>query len=280
MATIVGGIATSHVPAIGNAIARGWQHDPAWKAFFDSYQPVHEWLASIRPDVAVVIYNDHGLNFFLNAQPTFAVGAAPCYVNDDEGWGLPVVPPYPGHPVLSWHLIESLVAQEFDITTCQEMRVDHAFTLPLMLLWPGTGARPIRTVPVVINHVQYPLPTPARCYKFGEAIGRAIESFDEELRVLVIGSGGLSHQLDGERAGFLNPEFDRFCLERLVSDPGALARYSVTDLVRLAGAQGTEFTTWLAMRAALAGPVVNRHQSYQAPISSTATAVMLLENGR
>jgi protocatechuate 4,5-dioxygenase, beta chain len=189
-----------------------------------------------------------------------------------------VVPPYPGHPELSWHLIESLVADEFDITTCQEMRVDHAFTLPLTLLWPGKGARPVRTVPVVINHVQYPLPTPKRCYKLGAAIGRAIQSFDDDLRVVVIGSGGLSHQLDGERAGFLNPPFDRLCMDRLVNDPEALARYSVADIVRLAGAQGTELSTWLAMRAALQGTVVERHQSYHVPISNTATAVMVLEN--
>ena len=278
MATIVGGIATSHVPAIGGAIVRGWQNEPAWKPFFDGYAPIHQWLASARPDVAVVIYNDHGLNFFLNALPTFAVGAAATYVNDDEGWGLPVVPPYPGHPELSWHLIESLVADEFDITTCQEMRVDHAFTLPLALLWPGAGMRPVRTVPIVINHVQHPLPTPARCYKLGAAIGRAIESFGDDSRVVVIGSGGLSHQLDGERAGFLNPEFDKLCLDQLVNDPVAFTRYSVADIVRLGGAQDTEFTTWLAMRAALGGRVVERHQQYHVPVSNTATAVLLLEN--
>ena len=278
MATIVGGIATSHVPAIGNAIARSWQQEPAWRAFFDGYRPVHRWLESARPDVAVVIYNDHGLNFFLDAMPTFAIGAAATYRNDDEGWGLPVTAPYPGHPTLSWHLIESLVADEFDITSCQEMRVDHAFTLPLALLWPGDGRRPVRTVPVVINHVQHPLPTPARCYKLGAAIGRAIESFDEDARVVIIGSGGLSHQLDGERAGFLNPDFDKLCLDHLADDPIAFTRYSVADIVRLGGAQDTEFTTWLAMRAALTGRVIERHRRYHAPVSNTATAVMLLEN--
>lgn len=280
MATIVGGIATSHVPAIGKAIARGLQNDPAWKSFFDGYKPVHEWLASVRPDVAVVIYNDHGLNFFLDKQPTFAVGAAPEYRNEDEGWGLPVVAPYPGHPALSWHVIESLVADEFDITMCQEMAVDHAFVLPLALLWPGKNSRPVRTVPITVNHIQHPLPTPARCYKLGAAIGRAIESFDEELRVLIVGSGGLSHQLDGERAGFINKKFDLQCLDQIVHDPEAIARYSVADIVRLSGAQGTEFTTWLAMRAALTGEVTERHHNYHVPVSNTATAVTVLENRR
>ena len=139
MARIVGGIATSHIPSIGKAIAQGWQNDPYWKPFFDGYKPVHAWLDEVRPDVAVVVYNDHGLNFFLDKMPTFAVGAAPQYNNADEGWGLPVAAPFPGDPAFSWHLIESLVADEFDITMCQEMLVDHAFTVPMSLLWPKPG---------------------------------------------------------------------------------------------------------------------------------------------
>ncbi|HZL96420.1 MAG TPA: class III extradiol dioxygenase family protein, partial [Vicinamibacterales bacterium] len=201
MARIVGGICTSHIPAIGNAIARGLQDDPYWQPFFAGYPPVRDWLERVKPDVAVMVYNDHGLNFFLDKLPTFAVGAAPEYRNADEGWGLPTLAPYPGHPQLSWHVIESLVNDEFDITSCQEMFVDHAFTVPLALLWPG-DRRPVKTVPVAVNTVQHPLPTPARCFKLGHALGRAIASYPEDLRVVVIGTGGLSHQLDGERAGF------------------------------------------------------------------------------
>jgi len=158
------------------------------------------------------------------------------------------------------------------------MAVDHAFALPLTLLWPGKDSRPVRTVPITINHVQYPLPKPARCYKLGAAIGRAIASFDEDLRVLIVGSGGLSHQLDGERAGFINRKFDLLCLDQIVRDPEAIACYSIADIVRLSGAQGTELTTWLAMRAALTGEVTERHHNYHAPVSNTATAVMVLEN--
>ena len=276
MATIVGGIATSHVPAIGRAIARGWQNEPAWKSFFDGYKPAHEWLAAVRPDVAVVIYNDNGLNFSLDAQPTFAVGAAPEYLNDDEGWGLPVVPPYPGHPVLSWHLIDSLVADEFDITMCQEMLVDHGFTVPMSLLWPGRESRSIRTVPVCINTVQFPYPSPARCLKLGRAIARAIESFEDDLRVLIVGTGGLSHQLEGKRAGFINPDFDRLCMNKIVTEPEVLACYSAHDLIRFCGSQGVEILNWLVMRGAVPGAVEEKHRNYHVPISNTAGATMIL----
>jgi protocatechuate 4,5-dioxygenase beta chain len=279
MARIVGGIATSHIPVIGKAISRGLQNDPDWKPFFDGYKPVHEWLGRVQPDVAVVIYNDHGLNFFLDKMPTFAIGAAPQYDNADEGWGLQVVPPFRGCPEFSWHMIESLVDDEFDITSCQEMLVDHGFTVAMSLLWPDkTGRGLVRTVPISVNTVQHPLPTPARCYKFGKAIGRAIETSSDDLRVVVAGTGGLSHQLDGKRAGFLNKEFDLMCMEKILNDPEALTRYSITDLVRLSGAQGVEVIQWLVMRGALTGKVSKLHSRYHGAISNTAAAVMLLEN--
>ena len=278
MAQIIGGIATSHIPSIGKAIARGLQTDPDWKPFFDGYKPVHAWLNEVQPDLAVVVYNDHGLNFFLDKMPTFAVGAAPQYNNADEGWGLPVAAPFPGDPEFSWHLIESLVADEFDIAMCQEMLVDHAFTVPMSLLWPGARFRPVKTVPIAVNTVQFPLPSPTRCYKLGRALGRAIESYDEDIHVVVVATGGLSHQLDGTRAGFINKKFDLMCLEKIVSDPEALARYSVHDLVRDAGAQGVELLMWFVMRGAMTGLVTERHHSYHVPISNTAAAVMVLEN--
>ena len=278
MARILGGICTSHIPAIGAAIARGTQNDPYWQPFFAGYPPVREWLADVKPDIAVMIYNDHGLNFFLDKLPTFAIGAAPEYRNADEGWGLPTLPPYRGDPKLSWHVIESLVAQEFDITTCQEMLVDHAFTVPLALLWPDRSEMTIRTLPVAVNTVQHPLPTPARCYKLGRALGRAIESYPEDLGVVVIATGGLSHQLDGERAGFINKEFDLMCLEKIVDDPEELAKLSIHELVRLAGTQGVELIMWLVMRGALRPKVVKLHSHYHIPVSNTAAGLLLLEN--
>jgi protocatechuate 4,5-dioxygenase beta chain len=277
MARIVGGISTSHVPLIGKAIAQQLEQEPYWKPFFDGFDKVHEWLARARPDVAVLIYNDHGLNFFLDKIPTFAVGAAAQYRNADEGWGLKTSPPFPGDPALSWHVIESLVADEFDVTICQQMLVDHAFAIPMSLLWPGTTHWPVKTVPVCINTVQHPLPSPARCFKFGQAIGRAIESYEQDLRIVIVGTGGMSHQLDGERAGYINKEFDLLCLDKLSSDPLALTHYTIPELVELAGTQGVEILMWLAARGALSGRVAEIHRNYHVPISNTATGVLVLE---
>ena len=279
MARIVGGISTSHIPAIGNAIAREMFEDPYWKPFFDGYPPVRDWLEEVKPDVAIVVYNDHGLNFFLDKMPTFAVGAAFEYQNKDEGWGLQPLPPYPGDPELSWHIINSLVAEEFDICTCQEMAVDHGFTVPMSLLWPDRARMAgIKTIPVMVNTVQHPLPSPARCLKLGQAIGRAVDSYGKDLKVVVLGTGGLSHQLDGERAGFINKNFDLMCMEKIVNAPEALAQYSIHDLVRLAGAQGAELILWLIMRGALTGKVSKLHSNYHIPISNTGAGLLLLEN--
>ena len=277
MAKIIGGLGTSHVPAIGAAIVKGLQNDPYWKPFFDGFPPVREWLSREKPDVCVIFYNDHGLNFFLDNLPTFAVGAAKEYTSEDEGWGLPIKPPYPGDPDLSWHIIESLVADEFDVATCQQVKVDHAFVNPMELFWPGDG-RPVRFVPVLINTVQHPLPSARRCYKLGQAVGRAIDSYPKDLKVVVLGTGGLSHQLDGERAGFINKDFDKLCLDALVSDPEALLGYSTHDLVKLAGTQGVEILNWIAMRGALTGRVSQLHRNYHVPISNTASGLLLLEN--
>nr|WP_315426195.1 class III extradiol dioxygenase family protein [uncultured Albidiferax sp.] len=280
MAHIVGAITTSHVPAIGRAIAKDLQNDPYWKPFFDGFPPVRQWLNEVKPDVAVVIYNDHGLNFFLDKMPTFAVGAAPSYRNADEGWGLADMAPFEGNQDLSWHLINSLVNDEFDITTCQEMLVDHAFCLPMALLWPDADARgswPVTTVPVCLNTVQFPLPTAARCYKLGEAIGRAVTSWDSDARVVIIGTGGLSHQLDGQRAGFINKEFDLQFMHSLVSDPAWATRFSIHQLVEKVGTQGIELLMWLTTRAAMPGPARLLHSNYHIPISNTAAGLMLME---
>jgi protocatechuate 4,5-dioxygenase beta chain len=276
MASIVGAIATSHVPAIGRAIAKGLQHDPYWKPFFDGFPPVRDWLARVAPDVVVVVYNDHGLNFFLDKMPTFAVGAASEYRNADEGWGIPTVPPFRGDPALSWHLIEALVGEDFDLTTCQEMVVDHAFTLPMALCWPDQKW-PVRTVPVCVNTVQAPLPSAARCYKLGEAIGRAIDSWQSDARVVVLGTGGLSHQLDGARAGFINKAFDLKFMDSLTADPTWATQFDNYQLVEQTGTQGVELLMWLATRAALGDRARELHRNYHIPISNTASGLMLLE---
>jgi len=280
MARIVGGITTSHIPAIGGAVPKEDQlvNDPYWIPFFGAYPRVRSWVQDVKPDVAIVVYNDHGLNFFLDKMPTFAIGAAPQYINSDEGWGIPTIPPFEGHPELSWHIIESLVNEEFDITSCQEMLVDHGFTVPMSLLWKGNTYQGVKTIPVCINTVQYPLPSPLRCYKLGQAIGRALASWPGNEKVVVLGTGGLSHQLDGERAGFINKKFDLMCMEKIVDHPEELTRLSVLDLAREAGAQGTEFILWLTMRGALGDKVSVVHRNYHVAISNTATGLLLLEN--
>jgi protocatechuate 4,5-dioxygenase beta chain len=277
MAKVIGGIATTHVPSIGKAIAEKKQNDPYWKPFFRGFDFVHYWLARERPDVVVVFSNDHGLNFFLDKMPTFAVGAADEYRNEDEGWGIPVSRSIKGDPALSWHIINRLVADEFDITMCQDMLIDHAVTIPMTLMWPGQKW-PVKIVPISINTVQHPLPSPARCLKLGQSVGRAIELYPQDLKVLVVGTGGLSHQLDGERAGFINKEFDRFCMDTLANGPDVLARYSIHDLVEESGAQGVEFLNWIAMRGALRAHVTEVHRNYHVPISNTAAATLVLEN--
>jgi len=275
MAKIIGGLTTSHVPAIGGAMARGVQNEPYWKPFFDGYLPVHKWLDEVKPDVAVVFYNDHGLNFFLDKMPTFAVGAAPEYHNADEGWGIPTLAPAKGNLDLSWHLIQHLVDREFDIVTCQEMLIDHAVSLPLKLFWPN--GCPVTIVPICINTVQFPLPSAKRCYALGKAVGEAIASWDSDKKVVVIGTGGLSHQLDGERAGFINKPFDLKFMDSLVNDPEWATKYSIHELVEKTGTQGVELLMWLATRAAVPGAVRKVHANYHIPISNTAAGLMALE---
>lgn len=276
MAKIVGILNTSHVPAIGKAIHLNLQQDPYWKPFFDGFPPIREWLDRVQPDIVVSCFNDHGLNFFLDKQPTFAIGAAPEYTSEDEGWGIPTMPSFPGAEDLSWHIRDKLIRDEFDMVTCQEMLVDHAFTLPMALLWPEQKW-PVKSVPICVNTVLFPLPSARRCYKLGEAIGRAIASFPEDAKVLVIGSGGLSHQLEGERAGFINKEFDLKFMDSMVTDPQWATQFSDLDLVEQTGNEGVELLNWLVARGTVAGPVKLVHSNFHIPISNTAAATMLFE---
>ena len=279
MAHIIGGLTSSHIPAVGNAIAKELFDEPYWKPFFEGYPPIREWLSRNKPDVAINIYNDHGLGFFLDCMPTFAIGAAHEYRNEDEGWGIPQLPPFPGDPKLSWHIIESMVEDHFDITSCQELAVDHGFTVPMQLFWPGAPSNPDmpRVGPISANTVQHPIPTLQRALDFGKALRKALLSYPEDVSILVLGTGGLSHQLDGERAGFINKDFDKMCMEKIVTDPEALAKISRMELVEKAGAQGTEFLMWMMMRGALGESVNPLHSNYHIPISNTGAGTMLLE---
>ncbi len=277
MAKIVGAITTSHVPAIGGAIHKGIQNDPYWKPFFDGFPPIREWLGKVKPDVVIVVSNDHGLNFFLDKMPTFAIGVAPEYKNADEGWGIPVLPSFQGDEDLGWHLSESLIGDEFDMTTCQEMVVDHSFTLPLALLYPDMKW-PVKVVPINVNTVLFPTPSAKRCLALGQAIGRAVEAYEKDARVVVLGTGGLSHQLEGRRAGFINKPFDLQFMDSLTKDPAWATQFTDRELVLHAGTQGIELLNWLVARGSLTGRVREVHRNYHIPISNTAAATMLLES--
>jgi len=278
MAKIIGAVTTSHIPAIANAMANGLEETPYWKPFFDGYPPVRDWLNEKKPDVIILFYNDHGLEFFIDKKPTFAMGVADEYYNSDEGWGIPTIPPVTGESDLSWHIANSIVDEGFDMTICQEMKVDHGLTVPLNLMWPGHQYGHVKVIPVCINCEQYPMAQPWRTFELGRAIGRAVASYEEDINVVVFGTGGMSHQLDGERAGFINRAFDIDCLDKLVSDPEALTKYSNMDLVEQGGAQAVELNMLIAMRGTLLGKVTERHRNYHAPISNTGSGLMLLEN--
>jgi protocatechuate 4,5-dioxygenase beta chain len=278
MAKIIGGITSSHIPAIGLAMDRGLEETPYWKDFFDGYPPVREWLYAQKPDIAIVFYNDHGLEMFLDKKPTFAIGTAPLYQNADEGWGIAEIPPVTGETELSWHIVNELIEHDFDPTVCQEIKVDHGLTVPLSLMYPGHNYQNLKVIPIAINCERHPMPKPSRCYAFGQAIGRAVESFGGDARVVVFGTGGLSHQLDGERAGIINADWDIECMDRLIDDPETLTRYSIEDLVEIGGAQAVELNMWIAMRGALVGEVKELHRNYVAPISNTGAGLQLIEH--
>jgi protocatechuate 4,5-dioxygenase beta chain len=278
MARIVGGVTTSHIPAIGNAMTEKKEGDPYWKRFFDGYEPVKQWLEKVKPDVAIVIYNDHGLNFFLDNVPTFAIGCADRYENADEGWGLRTLATFPGDAQFSWHIAESLIEQEFDIATCQRMLVDHGFMVPMALMWRHLPHWPVTAIPLVINTVQHPIPSARRLLKLGHALGQAIKSYPEDKKVVIFGTGGLSHQLQGERAGLVDVDFDLQCMESVINDPEWLANLTTTEIIERAGTEGVEVIMWLAMRGALNDNVKCLHKHYHTPVSNTGAGVLVLEN--
>jgi len=278
MARIIGGITTSHIPAVGNAISEGLTQDHYWKRFFDGYEPVKTWLDEKKPDVIIIVYNDHGLNFFLDKAPTFAIGCADEYQNADEGWGLKPTSPFTGDAQFSWHLAESLINQEFDMCTCQEMLVDHGFVNPMRALFGDHEVWPVKTVPLAINTVQHPLPSAKRCYKLGQALKVAVESYPEDLKVVIVGTGGMSHQLQGERAGIIDIEYDLATMESIINEPSWFYNQSNDAIIEKAGTEGIETIMWLTMRGAMGDKVKCLHKHYHAPISNTGAGVLILES--
>lgn len=274
MARIIGGIATSHSPTLGFALDHEKQHDPAWAPIFAAYEPVRRWLMEKQPDVLLVIYNDHATSFFFDHYSAFALGIGESYVAADEGGGARALPPLKGHAALAHHLGTTLVAEEFDLSFFQDRPLDHGCFSPLSLLWPHQPDWPGRVVPLQVGVVQFPLPTARRCYKLGQALRRAIESYEEDLGVVIVATGGLSHQVHGERAGFNNTEWDARFLGLIEKDPVRLTELTHADYARLGGLESAEVIMWLVMRGALSAQVNKIHQSYYLPtMTGLATAI-------
>jgi len=279
MARITAGVTTSHVPAIGAALDLGNEGSDYWAPLFAGYEWSKEWIANERPDVVVLVYNDHASAFSLEVIPTFAIGCADDFAIADEGFGPRPVPKVIGHPDLACHLAQSLILDEFDMTVINEMKVDHGLTVPLSLMFGQPDEWPVKVVPIVVNVIQYPPPTGARCFKLGQALRRAIESYDEDLNVQIWGTGGMSHQLQGPRAGLINQEFDNAFLDRITEDPDDLRKIPHIEYVREAGSEGIELVMWLIMRGALGDAVKLLHRFYHVPASNTAVGHLVLKAG-
>ena len=283
MAKITASVYTSHVPAIGAALDQGKTQDAYWKPLFDGYDASKEWMRNNKPDVIFLVYNDHATAFSLEMIPTFAIGTAAEYAVADEGWGPRPVPPVTGHSELASHIAQGVIQQDFDLTIVNKMDVDHGLTVPLSLMCGQTDAWPCPVIPFAVNVVQYPVPSGKRCFMLGQAIRKAVESYDAPLNVQIWGTGGMSHQLQGPRAGLINAEWDNRFLDRLIAEPAALAELPHIDYVREAGSEGIELVMWLIARGAMAdvagGPPPGvAHRFYHVPASNTAVGHLILEN--
>ena len=283
MARITASVYTSHVPAIGAALDQGKHTEPYWQPVFAGYDFSKQWLKDNRPDVIFLVYNDHATAFSLEMIPTFAIGTAACFQPADEGYGARPVPPVIGHPELASHIAQSVIQDDFDLTIVNRMDVDHGLTVPLSLMCgaqdPVHGAWPCPVIPFAVNVVQYPVPSGRRCYNLGRAIRKAVESYDAPLKVQIWGTGGMSHQLQGPRAGLINAEWDNRFLDRLIADPQALSTVPHIEYVREAGSEGIELVMWLIARGAMAdSPPLVKHRFFHVPASNTAVGHLLLEN--
>ena len=287
MAKITASVFTSHVPAIGAALDLGKTHEPYWQPLFQGYDYGKQWMKDNKPDVIFLVYNDHATAFSLDIIPTFAIGTAEQFQPADEGWGPRPVPVVKGHPNLASHIAQSVIQQDFDLTIVNKMDVDHGLTVPLSLMCGQPPAEkfewPCPVIPFAVNVVQYPVPSGQRCFNLGKAIRKAIETYDEDINVHIWGTGGMSHQLQGARAGLINKEFDRVFMDKLINDPQAAADISHIDYVREAGSEGIELVMWLIARGAMndvnggKAPVL-KQRFYHVPASNTAVGHAILEN--
>ncbi len=278
MARINASVYSSHVPAIGAAIDNDKTGEDYWKPLFAGYEYSKQWIVEQKPDVVLLVYNDHATAFDANFVPTFAIATGEEFQPADEGWGPRPVPVVKGHPQLAAHIAQSVIQDDFDLTVIHNLDVDHGLTVPLSLMFGQPEAWPCLVIPIAVNVVLYPPPSGGRCYALGKALRRAVESFDEDLNVQIWGTGGMSHQLQGPRAGLINQAFDNAFLDCLVTDPETLAKKPHIDYVRLAGSEGIELVMWLIARGAMNDDVEQKHRFYHVPASNTAVGHLILEN--
>ncbi|MFO6299071.1 gallate dioxygenase [Rahnella selenatireducens] len=277
MAKIIGGLAVSHTPTIGFAVDHNKQDESAWAPIFESFAPMQKWLEEKKPDALVYVFNDHVTSFFFDHYSAFTLGIDDHYEIADEGGGPRDLPPVKGHAALSQHIGASLMADEFDMSFFQDKPLDHGLFSPLSALMPHEGGWPTQIVPLQIGVLQFPIPTARRCYKLGQALRRAIESFPEDLNVAIVATGGVSHQVHGERCGFNNPQWDEQFVDMIVNDPERLTEMTLAEFATLGGLEGSEVIMWLVMRGALSANVKKLHQAYYLP-SMTGIATLILEN--
>jgi protocatechuate 4,5-dioxygenase beta chain len=278
VARVTAGITSSHIPALGAAFDLGKTQEPYWKPIFDDYEWVRKWEKEQKPDVIVLVYNDHASAFDMNIIPTFAIGCAEEFKPADEGWGPRPVPVVKGHPDLAWHIAQCCILDEFDMTIMNKMEVDHGLTVPLSMMFGKVDAWPCRVIPMPVNVVTYPPPSSNRCWLLGEAIRRAVESFPEDLNVQIWGTGGMSHQLQGPRAGFVNKEFDLAFMNDLIANPERLRRMPHIEYLRESGSEGIELVMWLIMRGALGPRIEELHRFYHIPASNTALGHIVIKS--
>ncbi len=278
MAKIIASVCCSHVPAIGAAIDLGKTEEPYWTRVFSGFEKSKKILEELKPDVCIVVFNDHATAFSMDIVPTFALGCAAEYAPADEGWGPRPVPVVKGHPDLSAHIAKSVILDEFDLTVVNKMEVDHGLTVPLNLVFGSPKEWPCPVIPLAVNVVLFPPPTGRRCYNLGKAIRKAVESYPEDLRVVIMGTGGMSHQISGPRAGLINSDFDKAFLDSLAGDASHAMNLQHIEFMREAGAEGIEMVMWLVARGAMDEKVVEKYRFYTVPASNTAVGHIILEN--
>ena len=281
MARISAGVGCSHVPAIGVAMDTKITNQPYWLPVFEGFEFSREWMKKNQPDVIFLVYNDHCTAFDASCIPIFGLGCATEFQPADEGWGPRPVPVVKGHQKLASHIAQSVILQEFDLTIMNEMEVDHGLTVPLSVMFGDKDVKdewPCPVIPLAVNVVQYPAPLGKRCYALGKAIRNAVESYPEDLNVMIFGTGGMSHQLQAERAGLINAEWDQRFLDLMTADPVAAANITHLEYLREAGSEGIELVMWHIMRGALNDEVREVHRHYHVPASNTAVGHIILEN--